>query len=351
MKVKIMKTLIKRIIAVTLCILMLLPVFCSGVFAAVSESAGMDAIRAQWSRGEGPKENGYDIDYSFFSPIANGASDSISYPLLVILPGFGESTYEGEELIANDFPLWSSKEYQQKFYNGGAYIIIARAAEEAALFWNSALIIPALKAAIDDFCSKNSNVDTNRIYVMGWSYGATGAIRLTANYDNFISAALIFSPIYAMSNSETQACRNKAIWLFACKKDSIAIYDLYTKASWNSLLENSSDYSKLRLTTTSTAPNTPMLFHHNTWNLALRDMTDNGGCTGINTIDGNGNVISAPSIISWLSEQSLVIDDITVACSHICHKDGFVGFIYKIIRFFWQIFGIEKTCSCGAEHY
>lgn len=339
----------------TICVLMIVSVFSIGALATVSESAGMDAIRAQWARGEGPVKDGYDIDYSYFSPVANGAPSDVNYPLVVILPGFGESSYEGEELKANDFPLWSSREYQQKFYNGGAYIIIARAPEESALNWDSALVIPALKAAIEDFCIKNSNIDVERIYVIGWSLGATGAIRLTANYDNFISAALIFSPIYAMSSSEANACRNKAVWLFGCKKDSIAIYDLYTKASWNQLLSNSNDYSKVRLTTTNTAPDTPMLLHHNTWNLALRDMTDDGGCTGVNTIDGYGNVISNPSVIEWLSRQSLVSEeepDIEQeSCSHICHQDGFLGFIYKIIRFFWQLFGIEKTCSCGVAHY
>lgn len=38
-------------------------------------------------------------------------------------------------------------------------------------------------------------------------------------------------------------------------------------------------------------------------------------------------------------------------CNHICHKTGFLGFIYKIIRIFWQIFGINKTCACGVNHY
>ncbi|MCM1365502.1 MAG: leucine-rich repeat domain-containing protein [Faecalibacterium sp.] len=38
-------------------------------------------------------------------------------------------------------------------------------------------------------------------------------------------------------------------------------------------------------------------------------------------------------------------------CTHICHKGGFVGFIYKIVRLFWKLFGINKTCACGIEHY
>lgn len=39
------------------------------------------------------------------------------------------------------------------------------------------------------------------------------------------------------------------------------------------------------------------------------------------------------------------------SCDCICHKTGFVGFIYKIVRVFWKLFRINKTCSCGAVHY
>jgi len=38
-------------------------------------------------------------------------------------------------------------------------------------------------------------------------------------------------------------------------------------------------------------------------------------------------------------------------CSCSCHKSGFMGFIYKILRIFWKLFGIRKTCDCGAIHY
>lgn len=341
---------VKKIIAVSLCVLLVLPMLFVGSFAAVSETAGMDAIRAQWTRGEGPKAGGYDIDYSCFSPVENGASAGKKYPLVVILPGFGESSYEGEELTANDFPLWSAAEYQEKFHNGGAYIMIARAPEESVLFWDSAAVIPGLKAAIDDYCTKNPNVDTKRIYVMGWSLGASGAAMLTSDYNNFIAAAVIFSPRYIMSESEAVDCRNKAVWVFACKSDAYSIYSMYAGPMWNSLKSNTADASKIRLTTTETAPMTLVLANHNTWNMALKDMSDNGGCTGVKTVDGTGAVVDSPSLIGWLSEQCLVDDEVNL-CSHICHKDGFMGFLYQIVRFFWQLFGMEKTCSCGKNHY
>lgn len=43
--------------------------------------------------------------------------------------------------------------------------------------------------------------------------------------------------------------------------------------------------------------------------------------------------------------------DPSKTCSHICHKDGFLGLIWKIINFFNRIFKTNPTCSCGAAHY
>jgi hypothetical protein len=39
------------------------------------------------------------------------------------------------------------------------------------------------------------------------------------------------------------------------------------------------------------------------------------------------------------------------ACDHLCHKGGFVGFIWKIVKFFWKLFKMNPVCACGAAHY
>ena len=39
------------------------------------------------------------------------------------------------------------------------------------------------------------------------------------------------------------------------------------------------------------------------------------------------------------------------ACDHLCHKDGFMGFIWKIVKFFWKLFKMNPVCECGAAHY
>lgn len=38
-------------------------------------------------------------------------------------------------------------------------------------------------------------------------------------------------------------------------------------------------------------------------------------------------------------------------CSCNCHKGGFMGFIWKILRFFHKLFGTNKVCACGTAHY
>ncbi len=43
---------------------------------------------------------------------------------------------------------------------------------------------------------------------------------------------------------------------------------------------------------------------------------------------------------------------VSTSCDCICHKDsGIMRLIYSILRFFWKLFKITKTCPCGAVHY
>jgi len=38
-------------------------------------------------------------------------------------------------------------------------------------------------------------------------------------------------------------------------------------------------------------------------------------------------------------------------CDHICHQTGILGIFWKIIRFFWKLFGMNPVCECGRAHY
>lgn len=48
------------------------------------------------------------------------------------------------------------------------------------------------------------------------------------------------------------------------------------------------------------------------------------------------------------SEKS---DEPSKGCGHLCHKGGFLGFIWKIVNIFNKLFRTNKVCKCGASHY
>lgn len=50
-------------------------------------------------------------------------------------------------------------------------------------------------------------------------------------------------------------------------------------------------------------------------------------------------------------DESTMHYDPTADCTHMCHKDGFIGFIWKIINFFNKLFRTNQICSCGASHW
>lgn len=53
----------------------------------------------------------------------------------------------------------------------------------------------------------------------------------------------------------------------------------------------------------------------------------------------------------WRSDAPQTDDSEENNCDHLCHRDGFLGFIWKIINLFNKLFKINKACDCGALHY
>lgn len=57
------------------------------------------------------------------------------------------------------------------------------------------------------------------------------------------------------------------------------------------------------------------------------------------------------SVYTIADESTEIEQAPSVKCDHLCHKTGFLGFIWKIIKFFCKIFNVSPLCSCGAAHY
>ncbi len=84
-------------------------------------------------------------------------------------------------------------------------------------------------------------------------------------------------------------------------------------------------------------------------------VSSNGKLEKLDSFVENGYIYFEATHFSFYAivDENSQIDDepVPVACDCMCHKTGFMGFIYKIMRIFWKVFGTNKTCDCGAAHY
>ncbi|MGN1194666.1 MAG: dienelactone hydrolase family protein [Acutalibacteraceae bacterium] len=329
-------------------------------FAAVSADSGLKALRAQFSRDKGPVKNGYAIDYSFFSPAAE-ENDDTKYPLVIIMAGAREGEYEGKELLANDYAMWSSEEYQSRFLvSGGGYILIARAPEENLLYWDSQTLVPSLKAAIDDFIVKHPNVDTNRIILIGWCLGAKGVVNQACAYPEFYSAAVMMVPNFVLSESQAEIMQDIPVWLHGCKKDSYSDYERCIAPTWSRLVSTASDKSKRLFTCYDEAVNTTFFFNHNVWLQGSYDMHYTGNeYKGMKTVDANANEVSTQSgMISWLSMWNMPLESPILSpsdtCTCVCHSESlFTRLVWKVYINICQLLNLKtvRTCKCEKQHW
>ena len=301
-----MKKALSFVLAIVMALGILLPA------GAMSIDKGVDSLRTLWSRGAGPEVNGQAIDYSYYSPVANGASRAKKYPLVIIMAGALEGIVEGYELTANGLATWTADEFQSKFHNGGAYLLIGRAPEENYHYWDSKAIIPSFKAAIDEFIKKNPCVDTNRVYSIGWCLGGAGSLQLTTMYPDFFAASMIMCPSRDITPGEAKILKDKPVWIMGCKKDTYVSYAGIVLKSWRNLRKASNVKSKIRLTTYDEAPGVtlaetfPFIQNHDMWTNVAYDMkSDRPEYKGEKTVNGNGECISSPSVIEWLNAAVL----------------------------------------------
>lgn len=339
----------KRLTAVLLTLVLMMSVVSVPAFA-VSINQGSQALENQIKKGYGPKTNGYTIEYGLFTPQSNGQK----HPLFVFTGGTGNNEFADAEWKNNNFPLWSSDEFQARAQSGGAYLLFARAPEPAQ--WDLVTLIKPLKATVDDVCKKNPDIDKTKIYYIGWCLGCPAPWRMLGSYPDEVAGIVCCSAYYAPTISEINAAaNNKAVWLLGCPKDKTASYNLYTGSAWNSLKKAAKDKTKVRLSKYGSSYVGDERTHHGVWQDACHDMFHNGFYDRTTT-DGNGTVIEinnpeTDGMIQWLTSFSTL--DKAGNCTCACHSTGFAKLIWKIRVFFYSLFGMSKyrECACGEMHW
>lgn len=344
----------KKLISLSLCLLILIPFFglIFGASAAdVSLSQGKDALIAQWQKGDS-----HGFDYRVFSPVKS-AEDTTKYPLVVMLHGKYSGSIEGEQLTGTDFYKWSSSEYQARFKDsGGAFILMPRTPDGDGNTWAGARYHDELMSLIKDYISTNqNNIDTSRIYLLGWSMGAAGAISVASDYKNFFAALIIIAPFDSVSARQVDAIKHTPIWLVTCTKDTTASHVTFAKPFWKSLKDKTEVPSYCRITTFSKY-NYYDSGHHYVHMAVANDLLNQPSDCGMKTETAKGNRINtseSESIITWLSSQRLGEAKENNVCHCKCHASkGWTKFWWAITNFFNMIFSpSKKICACGNSHW
>lgn len=341
-----MKKLFSLILAVIMIAVCLAPVSAS---AAVSLSQGRDALYSQWESGDS-----HGISYKAYSPDVQSGK---KYPLVVLLHGKYSGSSNGEQVKDTDFYKWSSAEYQSRFKeSAGAYILMPRCPGGDSSSWSVEGHHDDLKALIDEFIAAHSgSIDTDRIYLGGWSKGGAGTVKMAVNYPGFFAALIVMAPHYTVNESHLKALSDTPIWLVACKNDTMATYGTMSKAFWNTLKDTTNVPSSCRFTTFEKYNYYDVSSHYVHYAVA-NDLLGQPSDCGMYTQDAKGNGIAtseSESIITWLSSFSLGQAEKEDVCRCDCHSSkGFTKFIWGIKCFFWRIFSPgKKLCDCGASHW
>lgn len=306
----------KKLTSLLLSVLLIMLCFAPAA-SAMSCTAGVNTLNTQFIHGDNL------LDYVYYSPVRN-AKDTTKYPLVVWLHGNSSGDYPGHQIENCDISLWSSEEYQSRFKGTqGAFLFLPRyPTNSVTIAWEGPTT--TLKSSIDKFIENHKdNIDTDRIYIGGYSMGGKMVLRMASTYPEFFAAAFPLSPVYVPSTMELNSLVDMPIWFAWCKNDTyVSLNPVTVKANWEYLMSISNCkedcrlatfdkiyHSDYRLRTADDAGDT-----HNTWDAAIHDffMDDGAHFKDVKITDGKGTNITLEypeGLISWLSSQGIDEDD------------------------------------------
>ena len=296
----------KRFIALilSLAILLVLPVSAS----AASINDGLDVLKEQFVFGEGPEEDGYSIDYRYYSPVKK--NDKTKYPLVVWLHGLSDGSKDGVQVNKSEIAYWASEEFQSRFKGTkGAFVMAARSREELGHTWTNDMVEP-LRAAIDAFIKENkANIDVTRIYIGGYSMGGKMTYKMAIAYPEMFAAIFPICPAWSPSEEALTYIADTPVWMVSSKLDPLVNYYFSVNVTWNKLISVTNNPENCRfssLTKVCYANGKKTASSHHAWFSVNYDMftTENGDYHYMTTVNGKGEEVKLKypnGMISWLS--------------------------------------------------
>ena len=304
----------KKLLSVLLAVVMLLLSMSMAVSAA-SNMDGMNAIIKEFHEGD------YIYDYYFYSPVKS-ASDKTKYPVILWLHGQLSGDYKGDQVRQSDIVYLASEENQAKIKaTKGAYILVPRYPTlNVNLAWQGENA--NIKKFLDKFIAdRKDTIDTNRIYVGGYSMGGKAAISFAASYPGYVAAIFPASSIYPLLSSprsDLAALADTPAWFFTSKDDDFWGKPVPQQSDWETFRRASNVKNAIRWTQfdmplynyDGSVILTIGYNEHNAWDPMLHDLIMQSGSmypnmTTVNGLGGKVILKEDNSFISWLSSQSL----------------------------------------------
>lgn len=167
------------------------------------------------------------LNYGYYAPQTVSPGPR---PLIVWLHGAGEGgvdpsvAYMGNKVVA-----LSSPKVQELF--GGAYVL----APQTTTFWmndgsgeygrsGKSMYSKALMDCIEDFVSRNENIDRDRIYIGGDSNGGFMTMRMFIDHPDYFAAAFpVCEALYdeTITDGDIAGIKDKPIWFTHAKNDPV----------------------------------------------------------------------------------------------------------------------------------
>ncbi|MCS5489859.1 prolyl oligopeptidase family serine peptidase [Algoriphagus limi] len=183
------------------------------------------------------------LSYATFTPEAKSEKS----PLIIWLHGGGEGGNDPTiALLGNRAANYASDDIQVLF--GGAHVLVP----QSPTFWMQSedgtytrgdredVYHEALFALIDDYVTKNPDIDTKRIYVGGCSNGGYMSLKLILEHPDYFAAGYISALAYSnefISDEQVKSIKNVPIWFVHSADDNTTQPDVTVVPLYHRLKE------------------------------------------------------------------------------------------------------------------
>lgn len=330
----------------------------NGLYTAVKNYVngnGDGVVISLWNKNGLFKENGHGV-------YAVGLKESLNEIIIFI----DDSNFHGtirELTISKDFSSWSYMDYNSSngiisydmpgdvIYNVGLQIGCDARAVPTYMSQSNLLVASTNELSADselvEINSTSGDDETDNINAY-WLNDGLNSVTLTSEENSEITVSDVNSSVSAAISANADA-------QFNVDDDGINSVTYESNANDNAVITfvtADNDGNLITTTITGTASGSEV----------VATEIDNGvQVTGLNNItvtyeaaDGTG---TASANITDGRTMNIVVDasnsvEFDWNCSHLCHStNGFVQFIWKIVKFIYRIFGMNQCCDCGMAHW